>query len=122
MIHQRYQFRGKTIIQKTNVRLKKKIDFNVSLWILQDYPQLQEAMPDYFPLHEFPSLITPWQSYEHHEISPSSSYSNFPGEIEVADDLSLFGCMSPYSGYSSHMGFCGSDDMQYEGYDQLRFN
>lgn len=88
------------------------------LSLLQDYPQLQSAIPDYFPQYEFPGSVTPWQSYEHKEISPSSSYSNFTGEIELSDNLNQIGGMSPYPGHSNYMDFFANEDMQYEGYDQ----
>lgn len=84
----------------------------------KDYPQLQSAIPDYFPQYEFPGSVTPWQSYEHKEISPSSSYSNFTGEIELSDNLNQIGGMSPYPGHSNYMDFFANEDMQYEGYDQ----
>ncbi|PON56885.1 NAC domain containing protein [Trema orientale] len=84
----------------------------------KDYPQLQAAIPDYFGQYEFPSSVTPWQSYEHREISPSSSYSNFNGGIELSDNLNQIGCISPYPGHSNYMNFCGNEDMECEGYDQ----
>ncbi|KAA8525906.1 hypothetical protein F0562_007994 [Nyssa sinensis] len=60
----------------------------------KEYPQGQ-GVPGYFPQYEFPNPMTPWQPYDHYEIPPSSSFSNFT-EVELADDLSRFGCMSPY--------------------------
>ena len=63
--------------------------------------------------------MTPWQSYEHRDISPSSSYSNFTGEIELSDNLNRLSCVSPYAGNSNYMDFCSNEDMQYDGgYDQ----
>lgn len=75
-------------------------------------------MPQYFPQYEVPSSTTPWQSYELTEMSSSSSYSNFTGEVELTEDLSRIGCMSPYSGHSSYINLYGNEDIQYEGYNQ----
>ncbi|XP_062147212.1 NAC domain-containing protein 71-like [Alnus glutinosa] len=72
----------------------------------KDYPQVQEAASEYFPQYQFPSSTTPWPPYEHTEIPPSSSYSNFAGEI---------GCMSPYSGHANYMGLFGNENVPYEG-------
>lgn len=84
---------------------------------MQDYPQLQGAVPNYIPQSEFPSTMSPWQSYEHTEISPSSSYSNF-GDFQMADDLNQMACMSPFSGHTDYMGYCGNEGLQFEGFDQ----
>ncbi|TQD73494.1 hypothetical protein C1H46_040965 [Malus baccata] len=75
----------------------------------KDYPQLQEAMPDYFQQYKFPSTMTPLQSYEPRE-SPSSSYSNFTGDLKMADDVHQIGGMSPY-----YVGYYGNEEMQFEG-------
>jgi len=64
------------------------------LGLLQDYPLVQEAVSEYFPQYQF------------------------PGEIEVAEDLSRIGCMSPYSGHANYMDLFGNEHMPYEGYDQ----
>ena len=85
---------------------------------MQDYPQLQAAIPDYFPQYELPGSVTPWPSYEHREISPSSSYSNFTADVELSDNLNQIGCVSPYPGHSNYMDFCVNEEMQYEGYEQ----
>ncbi|XP_040986988.1 NAC domain-containing protein 71-like [Juglans microcarpa x Juglans regia] len=81
----------------------------------KDYSQVQEAASEYFPQYQFPSLETPWPTFEHAEISSSSSHSNFTGEIEAHDDFSRIGCLSPYSGHTNYMGLFGSEDVPYEG-------
>lgn len=78
---------------------------------------MSEEVP--VPPYDLPSTMTPWQSLEHAEISPSSSYSNFNEEIEFADNLSRIGCMTPYSGQGNFMDFYGNGDVPYEGYDQF---
>ncbi|KAJ7952662.1 NAC domain-containing protein [Quillaja saponaria] len=83
----------------------------------KDHPQQQEAASGYFPRYNFSNTMTPWQSYEHTEISHSSSYSNFNGEIELGDDLSRIGCMSPYAGQGNYMDFFGNEDVSCEGYE-----
>lgn len=65
---------------------------------------MQGAMSICFPQYEYSSSTTPWQSYEHTEISPSSSYSNYIGDIELEDNLNQFGgCISPYSTHLNYM-------------------
>ncbi|PRQ18721.1 putative transcription factor NAM family [Rosa chinensis] len=83
----------------------------------KDYPQLQGAVANYFPQYEFPSTMSPWQSYEHTEISPSSSYSNF-GDFQMAEDMNQMASMSPFSGHTDYMGYCGNEGLQFEGFDQ----
>ncbi|KAI4315142.1 hypothetical protein L6164_027985 [Bauhinia variegata] len=83
----------------------------------KDFPQVQES--EYFPQCGFTISTAPWQSFEHTEISPSSSYSNFNREMEFGDDFSRIGCMAPYSGQGNFMDFYGNEDVPYEGYDQI---
>ncbi|KAK7330879.1 hypothetical protein VNO77_25085 [Canavalia gladiata] len=85
----------------------------------KDYPQLQDAVSEYFPQYNLPSTMTPWQSLGHSEISPSLSHSTFNGEIEFADSLSQIGCMSPYSRQVNLMDFYGTGNIPYEGYDHI---
>ncbi|CAL5355785.1 unnamed protein product [Camellia sinensis] len=97
-----------------------------SVWVSPDlildsskeYPQGQGVF-GYYLQHKFPNMMTQWPPHNQYEISPSSSYSNFTEEIEVGDDLSRFGCISPYSsGHTNYMGFCGNEDnMPYEGFE-----
>ncbi|BFG31079.1 hypothetical protein CerSpe_173530 [Prunus speciosa] len=81
----------------------------------KDYPQLQEAMPNYFP--QYKSAMASWQSYENTE-SPYSSYSNFTGGVTMADNANQVGDMSPFSGHTDYMGYYGNEEMQFEGFDQ----
>lgn len=82
----------------------------------KDYQQGQETVSEFVPQYDFANSMSSWNPYS--EISPCSSYSNFPGEVEFADDFSRIGCMSPYSGDPNYMGFYGNEDVPYEGYDQ----
>lgn len=83
--------------------------------LLQDYPQLQEAMPNYFP--QYKSAMASWHSYENTE-SPYSSYSNFTGDVTMADNANQVADMSPFSGHTGYMGYYGNEEMQFEGFDQ----
>lgn len=80
---------------------------------IQEYSQTQDVV-GYFSQHDLMNTTTPWQSFGHAEISPSSSYSNFNGETEFSDAL-----MSPYSGQGIFMDLCVNEDMAYEYYDQI---
>ncbi|KAA8522071.1 hypothetical protein F0562_012615 [Nyssa sinensis] len=97
---------------------------STSLWVSPDlildsskeYSQAQ-GVSGYFPQYEFPNPMSPWQPYDQYKLPPSSSFSNFTDEVELSDDLSRFGCMSSYSGHVNYMGFCGNEDMPYEGFE-----
>lgn len=82
----------------------------------KEYPQGQEGVSGYFPQNEFPNSMTPWQPYEHFEISPSSSHSNFTEKVELHDDFIHFSSMSPYSGQGDYTGFFGNGSISHEGY------
>lgn len=70
----------------------------------KDYPEMQGAMSICFPQYEYSGSTTPWQSYEHTEISPSSSYSNYTSDIELEDNLNqIGGCISPNSTHLNYM-------------------
>ncbi|KAF8380678.1 hypothetical protein HHK36_028168 [Tetracentron sinense] len=98
---------------------------HASLWVSpdlildssKDYPRGQQAVSESFQQQELPNWMSSWQPYDPKEISPTSSYSNFREEVDLAEDLSRIGCMSPYSDHVNYMGFCGNDDT-YEGFDQ----
>lgn len=83
----------------------------------KDYSQGQYTVPHNFQhqQHDFPSPMTSWQPCDHKEISPSSSYSNLAGEVELPDELNRFSCVSPYSGHGDYMEYYG--DIPYGGYD-----
>ncbi|XP_024986311.1 NAC domain-containing protein 71-like isoform X1 [Cynara cardunculus var. scolymus] len=66
----------------------------------------QEGRSGCVKQNKFPKPTIPRQPHDQFGISPSSSYSNFTEE----DDLIRFGCMSPYSGDESLMGFFGIED------------
>ncbi|KAF7828553.1 NAC domain-containing protein 71 [Senna tora] len=82
----------------------------------KDYPQVQDA---YFPQCDLSSSMTPWKPLEHTEISPTSSYSNFNGEIDFADDINGIGCMTPFSAQGNFMNLYGNDHVSYEVFDQI---
>ncbi|MED6172398.1 hypothetical protein PIB30_049676 [Stylosanthes scabra] len=85
----------------------------------KDFAQAQGATSGYLLHNELPSTMTPWQSLEHTEISSSSSYSNFNGEIEFSDELGLISRMSPYSRQVDLLNFYRNEDMLFEEYDQI---
>ncbi|KAL2322915.1 hypothetical protein Fmac_027294 [Flemingia macrophylla] len=85
----------------------------------KDYPQLQDAVAEYYPHNDLLGVMTPWQSLDHPETSSSLSYSNCNVEVEFSDNLSQIGCMSPYSSQWNSMDFYGNGDVPYEGYDQI---
>ncbi|XP_022996328.1 NAC domain-containing protein 71-like [Cucurbita maxima] len=51
----------------------------------KDYPEMEGAMSVCFPQFEYLGSTMRWQSYEHTEMSPSSSYSNYTADIELED-------------------------------------
>lgn len=70
----------------------------------------QEGQFGNFTRNEIPHPMSPWETNHQFEISPSSSYSNFTDEVDLVDDLSRFGYMSPYSGNQSFTGIFGNED------------
>lgn len=91
-------------------------EFISHFFLWQEHPQgQQEGLSGYFPHYELPNSMSSLQLYGQYEISPSSSNSNFTEELERGEDLSRFGCMSPYSEHGNYMGFYGNDQMSYEG-------
>ncbi|CAK9173377.1 unnamed protein product [Ilex paraguariensis] len=71
---------------------------------------------DDFPQYEFANSMTSWQPYDRYEISPSSSFPNFREDVELSDDLSRLGCMSPYSEQGNYMGYYGDLNLSCEGF------
>lgn len=80
-----------------------------------EYSQGQEGLSECFPQNEISNTMTAWDAYGQFEITPSSSYSNFTEKVDLADDLSQFGCMSPYSGQIDYATYFGMPPP--EGYD-----
>ncbi|KAL1829974.1 hypothetical protein ACET3Z_008386 [Daucus carota] len=76
-----------------------------------EYSQGQEGLSECFPQNEVSNTMTPWDTFGQFEISPSSSYSNFTEKVELADDLTQFGCMSPYSGHIDYATYFGNGSM-----------
>nr|GME00029.1 NAC domain-containing protein 86-like [Ipomoea batatas] len=83
----------------------------------KECPQQQNVPGFHSTQYGFPGS-TLWQPFENHELSSSSSYSNFRGEVELSDDPSRYGCVSPYFGHGNYLGFYGNDGRPFEGYDQ----
>lgn len=86
---------------------------------LQDYPQVQDAVSEYFPQCDKSSSITPWQPLEYTDISPTSSYSNnFNGEIEFVDDLNGGNLLNLYGNdpVTTLQGFDQINSMTYPRY------
>ncbi|KAM7491105.1 hypothetical protein LguiA_034026 [Lonicera macranthoides] len=67
----------------------------------KEFPQGQRVS-GYFPEHEFPSSLTPWEPFSQYEGSSNSLYSNFTEEFEGIDDL------NGYSGHGNYTGFFGN--------------
>lgn len=70
--------------------------------------QQGQGISGYYPNFEFSNLSPSLQLNIHHDITSSSSFSNFTEEIEHVDDLGLYGCVSPYLGQGNYMGFNGN--------------
>ncbi|KAK3024711.1 hypothetical protein RJ639_042933 [Escallonia herrerae] len=91
-----------------------------SLWVSpnfildssKEYQHVQDGMSGCFQQFDIPNSMASWQPYSQYEVPPSSSYSNFTEDVELAGGLNRFGCMSPYENYE---GFHGNEDMPYEG-------
>ncbi|KAJ4951623.1 hypothetical protein NE237_028455 [Protea cynaroides] len=96
---------------------------NLILDSSKDYSQGQDVGSECFHHHEFLNSKTSWQHSDSTEISPTSSYSNFMEEVDLADDLSRISCMSPYSGPINYMSLYGDEDRTYQSFnstDSLR--
>ncbi|XP_042504225.1 NAC domain-containing protein 71-like isoform X2 [Macadamia integrifolia] len=89
---------------------------NLILDSSKDYPWCQHVGSEFFHQHDFLNS-TSWQHSNSAEISPSSSYSNFMEEVDLADDLSRMSCMSPYSGPTNYMNFYGDEDRTYQSFN-----
>ncbi|GAA0154328.1 hypothetical protein Leryth_010549 [Lithospermum erythrorhizon] len=72
---------------------------------------LGQSAPDFYQQSDFIDLPT-LQPFNQYDISTSNS--NYRG-FEFSDDLSQYGCMSPYLLYGNCMGFSGNDEMPHEG-------
>ncbi|CAA3018067.1 NAC domain-containing 45 [Olea europaea subsp. europaea] len=78
-------------------------DLSTSLWgppnmILDSY---KECYPQY---DQFPYMGS-FPPQEQHNISQSSSYSNFTEEVGLPDNLTQYGCISHYSFQESYDGY-----------------
>ncbi|PKI46896.1 hypothetical protein CRG98_032707, partial [Punica granatum] len=80
----------------------------------KEYSRVQEMAPAFFRSSEIPSPMSSWRPYEHQEISPCSSFSNFTGEADVAlpGDFSQFGYTN-----GNFTGLDGSGGSAYDSYD-----
>ncbi|XP_043715759.1 NAC domain-containing protein 71-like [Telopea speciosissima] len=98
---------------------------NLILDSSKDYPQAQgqDVGSECFHHQEFPNLKTSWAYSDSAEISPTSSYSNFMVEFDLADDLSRISYMSPYSGPINCLSSYEDEDRPYQSFnptDSLR--
>ncbi|XP_017215442.1 NAC domain-containing protein 71 [Daucus carota subsp. sativus] len=70
--------------------------------------------------NEFPKPELPSQAYEQIDLSSSSSYSTFTGEIELTKNFLIENSMSsPYSGHGDYMDFFVDGNMSHEGMEVL---
>ncbi|KAK4803816.1 hypothetical protein SAY86_003633 [Trapa natans] len=93
-----------------------------SFWVSPDLildsskecPHVHQMAPELLTRSEMASPMSLWRPYEHQEISPCSSLSNFPCEVELSDDFFPFG----YSN-GTYMGLSGNEGTAYNSYDLL---
>lgn len=86
----------------------------ILLGATQECSQGQSTRGNYLH-YDFPNT-TLTQPNDRFEVTSSSSFPSFRGEVELSGDLSSYGCVSPYSVHGNYTGFYGNDDMSYEGY------
>ncbi|KAK3434737.1 hypothetical protein EUGRSUZ_D02182 [Eucalyptus grandis] len=84
-----------------------------SIW---QYPQEQGLEFQYFSQHEIPSSVASWHLTNNIETSSCLAYSDFIGEVELAEEPGQISCMSPYSGHENYARFCQYEEISYEAY------
>ncbi|KAL2472171.1 NAC domain-containing protein [Abeliophyllum distichum] len=85
-------------------------ELSTSLWdspnLILDSYKVQECYPQY---NQFPYLGS-CAPHEQHTVSQSSSYSNFREDGGLSDNLTQYGCISPYSFQESYDGYQANED------------
>ncbi|KAK4794503.1 hypothetical protein SAY86_012497 [Trapa natans] len=93
-----------------------------SLWVSPDLildsstecPRVHQMAPELFTQSEMTSPTSLWRPYEHQEISPCSSLSKFPGEVELIDNFFPFDHSN-----GTYMGLSAISGTAYTSYDLL---